>query len=254
MRTWRVLEYALIVGAAMVLCGCSTSRVDREQPSAVSREDSGAQLVEPGVVRHGIPCNLAAYVPPPEQINLCGEPVPLNDQQTKERFDKEFTIVVYGNSQVYLWLKRMPKQLPWIEKRLQLNSLPDDLKYLLISETDLLPRTWLVKIGNGRSSNLRFIPSGDTQRDFELGVDQILMTLKDLRQQFPSWAMAIAAYSCGRGRLQDAIASQKTSDFYRLQLPPATESYVFRIMAIKAVLSNANRYGYNLPKGAEYRN
>lgn len=236
----------------MVLCCCSTGHVDRERPTPVSREDSSPQIVQPGAVRHGVPYNLAAYVYPPEQLDLCGEPVPLNDQQTRERFDKEFTIVVYGNSQVYLWLKRMPKYLPWIEKKLQAHSLPDDLKYLIISETDLLPRTWLVKIGNGRSSGIQFIPSGDQQRDFELGVDQVLMNLQDLRRQFPTWTMTIAAYNCGRGRLQNAVASQKTSDFYRLQLSPGTESYVFRTMAIKAVLSNPGRYGYNLPKGAEY--
>lgn len=252
MKNWRLLGYAVIVGSFLLFFSCSTSRVDREQPSSVSREDATLQTVQPNVVRHGVPFNLTGFVYPPAQMDLCGEPVPLKDQPTKERFDKEFTVVVYANSQVYLWLKRMPKQLPWIEKRLQLNSLPDDLKYLIISETDLLPRTWLAKVGNGRSSGIRFVSSGDQQRDFELGVDQILMTLKDLHQQFPSWAMTIAAYSCGRSRLQDAIATQKTSDFYRLQLSPGTESEVFRVMAIKTVLSNPNRYGYNLPQGAAY--
>jgi hypothetical protein len=36
-------------------------------------------------------------------------------------------------------------------------------------------------------------------------------------------------------------------------LPEETERYVFRILAIKAVLSDPTRYGYELPKGTGNR-
>jgi membrane-bound lytic murein transglycosylase D len=42
-------------------------------------------------------------------------------------------------------------------------------------------------------------------------------------------------------------------DYYQLRLPPETERYVFRILAIKAVLSNPAGYGYELPKGGGNR-
>jgi LysM repeat protein len=38
-----------------------------------------------------------------------------------------------------------------------------------------------------------------------------------------------------------------------MKLPQETERYVFRILAVKAVLSNPNQYGYDLPKGWGYQ-
>src|SRR5690242_12501471 len=47
----------------------------------------------------------APYFPAPSNIDLCGEPVPLSNQDVYERFDREFTVIVYNHAQVYLWLK-----------------------------------------------------------------------------------------------------------------------------------------------------
>ena len=241
----------------MALTGCSTGRVDREQPSSISTA-SGTDLTRhplpSGVSSTGAkyPTNLAAYIPPPNQMVFCGEPVPLDDQEVWERFDREFTIVVYNNAQMYLWLKRMHRDFPWLEKRLQMLSLPDDLKYVIVEETDLLPRVWLSKIGTQRLTGPNSTPSGYTQSAYEQAVDVELSKLRALRSQFPSWTLAIAAYYCGEKRLTDAMAQQKLTDFYLLQLPLATEYNVFRILAIKAALENPERYGYVLPPHARY--
>jgi len=42
------------------------------------------------------------------------------------------------------------------------------------------------------------------------------------------------------------------TDYYHMKLPQETERYVFRILAIKAVLGNPGQYGYSLPKGHGY--
>jgi hypothetical protein len=65
--------------------------------------------------------------------------------------------------------------------------------------------------------------------------------------------MAIAGYNCGERRIQDEMRSQGVRDYYHLRLPQETERYVFRILAIKAVLGNADKYGYNLPRGCGYQ-
>lgn len=183
---------------------------------------------------------------------FCGEPVPLDNQEVSERFDREFTIVVYNNAQMYLWLKRMHRDFPWLEKRLQMLSLPDDLKYFIVEETDLLPRVWLSKIGAQRSTGVNSTPSGYTQSEYEQEVDIQLSKLRALRSQFPTWTLAIAAYYCGENRLHDAMSEQKLNDFYVLKLPLTTEYNVFRILAIKAALENPERYGYILPPHAWY--
>jgi len=50
----------------------------------------------------------------------------------------------------------------------------------------------------------------------------------------------------------DESRAQGDRDYYRMILPQETERYVFRILAIKAVLSDPTRYGYEVPKGAGY--
>ncbi|NLI34768.1 MAG: lytic transglycosylase domain-containing protein, partial [Deltaproteobacteria bacterium] len=82
--------------------------------------------------------SISSYYPTPTKMDLCGEAVPLNNQDVFERFDKEFTIVVYNHAQVYLWLKRMERYFPWIEERLHRYGLPDDLKYVVVAESDLV--------------------------------------------------------------------------------------------------------------------
>jgi len=53
----------------------------------------------------------------------------------------------------------------------------------------------------------------------------------------------MAAYNAGAQRLKDAIANQGTRDFFELYLPEETERYLFRIMALKEIITNREKYG-----------
>ena len=183
---------------------------------------------------------MAPYYPPPARIDFCGEPVPLENQEVMERFDKEFTLVVYNHAQVYRWLKRKERYFPWIEERLRRLNMPEDLKYLAIAESE----PPLNAPEKRKSVDMRY--------DFELSPDSAFQYLGELYRNFRSWTLAIAAYNCGEKRIMDQSLAQGERDFYQLILPPETERYVFRILAIKAVLSDPKRYGYDLPKDAGY--
>jgi membrane-bound lytic murein transglycosylase D len=201
------------------------------------------------------------YYSPPTHMDLCGERVPLDTQDAKERFDREFTIVVYSHAQVYLWLKRLERYFPFIEKQLNVNKLPGDLKYVAVAESDLLTSACSPA---GAAGPWQFIPSTgsnygldqskhiDERHDFELATGSAFRYLKDLHGLFQNWTLAIAAYNCGEKRVESELKRQKVSTYYALKLPLETERYIFRILAIKEVLSNPERYGYSLPKEAAY--
>lgn len=178
------------------------------------------------------------YYPPPGRIDFCGEPVPLERQEVLERFDKEFTLVVYNHAQVYRWLKRKELYFPWIEERLRRLNLPEDLKYLAIAESELP----LNAPEKRKSLSMDY--------DFERSPDSALQYLGDLYRNFKSWALVLAAYNGGEKRITDESRAQGERDYYRMILPQETERYVFRILAIKAVLSDPTRYGYEMPGGA----
>jgi membrane-bound lytic murein transglycosylase D len=80
-----------------------------------------------------------------------------------------------------------------------------------------------------------------------------LSYLKKLHSEFGDWLLAMAAYNAGEGRLREAISNQNTRDFFDLFLPEETERYIFRIAAIKEILSNPRKYGVPIEKRDYYR-
>jgi membrane-bound lytic murein transglycosylase D len=263
-----ILGLAFVTLALFVSCSsCATNLPPAGTSSGTSTPTAtpgGATGLESAVVTpvatEGSPFPVP-YYPPPDNMDLCGEPVPLHVQEVLERFDREFTIIVYNHAQVYLWLKRMERYFPSIEERLRALNLPEDLKYVAIAESDLLPNAASPK---GAAGPWQFIPSTgsrygldqqgsfDQRFDIEKATDSAFRYLSDLNQRFKSWSLAIAAYNCGEKRVQDAIGAHGVADYYQLKLPLETERYVMRILAIKAVLRNPARYGYNLPRGMGY--
>jgi len=204
---------------------------------------------------------MAPYYPPPDKMDLCGEPVPLDVQDVQERFDREFTLIVYNHAQVYLWLKRMERYFPWIEERLRYYNLPEDLKYVAIVESDLQPNAcspkgaagpWQFMPSTGAAYGLDQQGSCDRRYDFERSTEGAFRLLRDLYARHKNWALALAAYNCGDRRIYDEMRSQHVTNYYHLRLPLETERYVIRILAVKAVLGSPSQYGYFLPRGAGY--
>jgi len=256
-RKWVLMLAA--AGFLMGACGCASVQT---QPGTTAQT---AAVPEKQVVAPAAPPPVfvtAPYFPAPSSIDLCGEPVPLHMEEVYERFDKEFTLVVYNHAQVYLWLKRMERYFPVIEAKLRKYNLPDDLKYVAIVESDLLPNAcspkgaagpWQFMPSTGAAYGLDQKGSVDKRYDFEKSTDGAFLYLNDLFKKYKSWSIAIASYNCGEKRILDESRSQGTRDYFRMKLPLETERYVFRILAIKAVLSNPQQYGYDLPKGWGYQ-
>jgi LysM repeat protein len=263
MNGWRQMRrlgaIAATVGLLFVICGCTTvpTANTAQEPGLANAQEKQLVCVNPAPVTTNFP-----YIAPPNSIDLCGEPVPLNRQDVYERFDREFTLVVYNHAQVYLWLKRMERYFPVIEERLRHYNLPDDLKYVAIVESDLLPNAcspkgaagpWQFMPSTGSAYGLAQKGSVDKRYDFERSTDSAFLLLSDLHKKYNSWSLAIASYNCGDRRILEESRLQGVRDYYDMRLPQETERYVIRILAVKAVLSNPHQYGYDLPKGWGYQ-
>jgi membrane-bound lytic murein transglycosylase D len=77
--------------------------------------------------------------------------------------------------------------------------------------------------------------------------------LKDLHARFGDWALALAGYNAGEGRVAQALQRQQVSSYYQLALPEETERYVLRVFAAKLILSDPSRYGFEVPTEQRYR-
>jgi len=199
--------------------------------------------------------SLAAALKISTPLTFCGEPVPLEVQEVRERLEKELLLTLWDRPQAILWLKRSPRYLSIIEKMLKAAGLPDDIKYVALAESALRPHAgsqkgaigfWQFRNGTGRLYGLRIDRSVDERRNIYLSTEAAIRYFRELKKTFGTWTLAAAAFNMGENGLQTEILEQGTNDYYRLYLALETQRYVFRILSVKLVLSDPARYGFHL--------
>jgi membrane-bound lytic murein transglycosylase D len=201
-------------------------------------------------------------VPLPKSLTLCDEPMPLENRAVAEQLDRELTFLAWDHAQVFMWIKRAGRFFPMIEQKLKEAGLPDDIKYLAVAESSLLNEIhsvagavgpWQFIARTGTNHGLRKDQSFDERLDFERSTEAAIRYLKNLREMFGSWTLALAAYNCGELRLKKDIDEQKVADYYRLNLARETERFIYRIAAIKVILQNPEQFGYVIDQDRVYR-
>ena len=188
-------------------------------------------------------------------LEFCGERVPIEIQEVRERLEKELLLSLWDRPQVILWLKRSRRHLPHIEEILEKNGVPDDLKYLAIAEGALRPHAasrkgavgfWQFTEYTGRENGLVINERIDERRNIFTSTQAATQYFTRLHGTFGSWALAAAAYNMGEEGLMTEILEQGTNDYYYLYLPLETQRYIFRILSVKLIFSNPERYGFQL--------
>lgn len=188
-------------------------------------------------------------------LDFCGEPVPLEDQAILERLEKEMLLSVGDRPQVILWIKRANRFFPIIENMLAENNMPPDLKFVAIIESALRPHAgspkgavgfWQFIKPTGQRFGLTINGGLDERRNIFKSTKAAIKYLKQLYGEFNSWSLAAAAYNMGEEGLRTEIKLQKTNDYYYLYLPMETQRYVFRALSAKLILSDPEKYGFNL--------
>lgn len=188
-------------------------------------------------------------------LDFCGEPVPLEDPDVRERMEREVLVTLADPQHVILWIKRSRQFLAPIEEALREGRLPEDLKYIAIAESGLRPHAgspkgamgfWQFIEATGRKYGLRVDAEKDERRSLSSSTEAAMAYLRELREMFGSWTLAVAAFNMGENGLRSDINQQNTRDYYRLYLPVETQRYVFRILAAKLILKNPARYGFRL--------
>ena len=191
----------------------------------------------------------------PEKLEFCGEEVPLDDFYVREAWEREFLITLARDYQNILYLKRAPKYFPSIESELNRRELPDDLKYVAVAESALLENA---RSSAGAEGLWQFIPSTaqryglqvdeqiDERRNFEKATPASLDYFEFLFHKFDSWTLAAAAYNAGENGIERRLGEQHVGGYYDLYLNSETSRYLFRILAIKEIMRDPVKYGYEL--------
>lgn len=192
-------------------------------------------------------------IPIPEILNFAGEPVPLSDPDVRERMDRELLVNTYWQSNGLLMFKRANKHFPIIEPILQKYGVPDDFKYLAVIESGLQNAVspagargiWQIMPATAREYGLEVNENVDERYDLVKSTEAACKYLLASKERFGSWTLAAAAYNAGNAGINRRLSGQQVEDYYNLLLVEETGRYMFRIVALKEIMSNPKSYGFN---------
>ncbi|MFV0266379.1 MAG: transglycosylase SLT domain-containing protein, partial [Draconibacterium sp.] len=76
--------------------------------------------------------------------------------------------------------------------------------------------------------------------------------LKDAYEKFGSWTLVAASYNRGMTGVQRQMDIQRQDDYYDLLITTETARYVYRIMALKLILENPEKYNFYVADKDKY--
>ncbi len=186
---------------------------------------------------------------PENNLNFAWEKLPDLEENyfIKERFDKEFLNTSYNLYQFFLYVKRLPLYMWYIEEKLDEYNIPEDFKYLPIAESAL--RNDVVSSA-GAAWIWQFMPltaleywlivneNIDERYNFEKASLAAIKYLDYLHNIFWNRTLVAASYNRWQNGIKRALEDQKVDNYYDLYLNEETSRYVFRILAIKYVIKD----------------
>ena len=190
---------------------------------------------------------------------FAGEVMP-NNFDTKERLDRELSVNAYWHSSTLLNIKAAHRYFPIIEPILKSYNIPDDFKFLAVAESNLRnvssPASakgfWQFRKLAAKEFGLEVNSEVDERYHVEKATEAACKYLKQLYSRFGNWTNAAAAYNVGPTNFKRILENQGENSFYDLNLNDETSRYVFRLIAMKEIMSAPDKYGYYLDTYEKY--
>jgi hypothetical protein len=158
-------------------------------------------------------------------------------------------------------LRRMEKYADMIGGKLENKSMPKDLIYLALIESEFNPNAkspvkavgmWQFMKGTAKQYGLAVGKKVDERKNPTRSTDAALTYLSSLHDRLGSWYLAAAAYNSGEGTVLKALkkVTGKTTgtdaDFFRIMpvLPKETQDYVPKLIAAARIGNDPAKYGF----------
>lgn len=188
----------------------------------------------------------------------CGEVLP-SHFDVRERLDRELLVNSYWQSNTMLSLKRASRYFPTIERIFAEHGIPDDLKYLAVAESNLTNATsssnakgvWQFMKPAGKEYGLEINDEVDERYHLEKSTLAAANYLNYLHRRFGNWIDAAAAYNVGP-TAYNRIKEKQGGNYFDLNLNSETARYVFRLVAIKEIMSNPTDFGFYIDAHQKY--
>ena len=196
----------------------------------------------------------------PDDITFAGEKTPVEDFEVMERIDREFIVNTYWHSSTIISIKRANRWFPVIEPILKKNDVPDDFKYLSVAESGLdnvispvgATGFWQFMEGTAEKYGLEVNSEVDERYHVEKSTEAACQYLNDAYKKFGSWTLAAASYNMGMAGVNNQLERQKANSYYNLILNSETSRYIARVVAIKHILQDPEKYGFAIEEDEMY--
>ena len=194
------------------------------------------------------------------KMDFSGEEVPTFMADVQERLDKEMITNMNYHTNTTLVIKRANKVFPIIEPILAKYGVPDDFKYLAVIESSLVNAVspagargvWQFMPETAKEKGMEVSDEVDERYHLEKSTEAACKYLLKAKEKFGSWTLAAASYNGGMNGISKKMEEQHVDNYYDLLLTEETSRYVFRILALKEILKNSDKYGFSIPKEALY--
>jgi hypothetical protein len=197
----------------------------------------------------------------PDQLEFAGEKISLENFDVRESLDRELLVNSYFQSQTILYLKKSKRYFKIIEPILKKNNIPDDFKYLSVAESGFQEKItspagavglWqLMKkaaIENGLEINLEV----DERYHIEKSTEAACSYLNRSYRHYGNWINVAASYNAGISGIKRQTELQDSKNYFDLLLNDETARYVYRILALKLIMENPEKYGFKVTEEEKY--
>lgn len=196
-----------------------------------------------------------------DDIYFAEERVPLEMFNIRERYERELLSNTYFHSNTMVLIKRSKRWFPVIEPILKEYDVPEDFKYLCVIESYLsnvvspagAAGFWQFMKSTAQEYDLEISKDVDMRYNVELETEAACKYFKKAYDRFGSWTLVAAAYNAGSARVAKFMKEQGATSYYDLLMAEETERYVFRILAIKTIFENPEKYGIYVSNELSYQ-
>lgn len=196
--------------------------------------------------------NLPHTVSSPAGLHFCGEMVPTEQSDVSQKLAFALAARSGYARHINALKARSAPFFSVIEPILKKHNIPNDFKYLPLIESAWQANAvssagavgyWQFMDETAKDMGLSIAPGNDERTDLRKSTEAACRYLKDLHRSLGSWTLAAAAYNGGLGMVKRKIARSGHKNYYAMTMNPETGYYLYRILAVKELLTNPS-YGF----------